>query len=28
VKKAKKIILGDKAVKVDVIKVGEDFYLK
>jgi hypothetical protein len=27
-KKAKKIILGDKAVKVDVIKVGEDFYLK
>jgi hypothetical protein len=27
-KKAIKIILGEKAVKVDVIKVGESFYLK
>jgi hypothetical protein len=27
-KPAIKIVLGDKAVKVDVIKVGDDFYLK
>jgi hypothetical protein len=27
-KQAKKIFLGDKATKVEVIKVGDDFYLK